>query len=89
MNAYQWVIRGRVQGVGYRNACAKKAASLSLKGTVQNLLSGEVQVEVEGPIDAINVLRAWCKKGPLWARVDSIEETPIEPRGFQEFLIVR
>lgn len=75
--------------MGYRNSCAKKAVSLGLIGMVRNLSTGEVQVDVEGPQELIENLKAWCKKGPLLAVVDSIEETEFEARGFREFLIVR
>jgi acylphosphatase len=66
------LIAGRVQGVGYRAACARVAAGLGVRGYVRNLDDGRVEVAVAGPVDAVEQLIEWCRLGPRVARVDGV-----------------
>lgn len=51
------MVRGRVQGVGYRAGCHRRANELGLSGWVRNLPDGSVEVEAEGaPSTSLN----WC-----------------------------
>lgn len=67
------VVRGRVQGVGFRRATQREATRLQLTGWVTNQPGGEVVVEAEGPAAAVDALLAWCHRGPRFARVDTVE----------------
>ena len=69
MRRVRAIISGRVQGVSYRAATADEATRLSLVGWVRNSWDGTVELEAEGPADAVAALLAWCEKGPPAARV--------------------
>jgi acylphosphatase len=66
------VIRGEVQGVGFRWSAHAEAQRLGLSGWVRNLPSGEVEAEAEGLPASVESFVAWCKRGPPSARVDSV-----------------
>lgn len=84
------VIRGRVQGVGYRASAAAQARLLGLCGWVRNLRGGEVELCAEGPAATLEQLLDWCRRGPPGARVDSIEVVRSAASGqFQGFEIRR
>lgn len=72
-------IRGRVQGVCYRQSMIEAALRLGLQGWVRNRLDGSVEALVQGPQDAVQALIAWAGQGPPAARVDEVrvqEEAP-------------
>jgi acylphosphatase len=66
-------IKGRVQGVFYRQKTREKAQMLRLAGWVRNVPDGSVEAEVCGAREKVEILVAWCKKGPALARVESVE----------------
>jgi acylphosphatase len=68
-------IEGRVQGVGFRDACVRRARVLGVDGWVRNRRDGSVEVLARGSADAIAELDAWLHRGPSAARVDRV--TPI------------
>lgn len=79
-------IRGRVQGVGYRDWMIGMANRLGVQGWVRNRADGSVEALVSGEAAAVNALLAECRAGPALARVDSIAEDfaePPEEPGFQ------
>ena len=78
MIASRLVIRGRVQGVGYRYAMADTAQALGVTGWVRNRRDGTVEAFVQGELAIIDALLAWCHKGPPSARVDAIDATAAE-----------
>ncbi len=67
------IVRGRVQGVGYRASAQHEGRRLSLVGWVRNLPDGSVELEAEGPRAALEALLAWAALGPPGSRVDDIE----------------
>jgi acylphosphatase len=67
------VVRGAVQGVGYRWAARDQAAALGVTGFVQNLRDGSVLAEVEGSPASVEAMVAWMRSGPPGARVASVE----------------
>ncbi len=69
-----FLIRGRVQGVGFRWFVHREAAELGLRGTVRNTDAGEVEVVAAGDPDAIAELRAELHKGSRGSRVDKVVE---------------
>lgn len=86
--AIRLVIRGRVQGVWFRNWTVGEAKSLGLDGWVRNRADGSVEALISGPGDKTRALIARCHEGPRLARVDEVEEypaTPVEPgSGFEQ-----
>jgi acylphosphatase len=67
-------IEGRVQGVGYRDWMIGEANRLGLHGWVRNRRDGSVEALVDGEEGAVRALLTACRRGPLMARVDRIEE---------------
>jgi acylphosphatase len=73
-----WRVEGRVQGVGYREACVQRAQALGLTGWVRNRRDGSVEVLAHGAPAAMDRLQAWLHEGPPLARVERVSATPIE-----------
>jgi acylphosphatase len=71
--ALHLVIRGRVQGVGFRHAMRRQAATLGLEGWVRNRLDGSVEAVVVGAPDQVELLLAWARHGPRGAEVVAVE----------------
>ena len=68
------VIRGRVQGVGYRAWVDRQARRLGLQGWVRNRRDGSVEAVFEGAEDAVANMIASCRNGPPSGRVDEVAE---------------
>ena len=83
------IVRGQVQGVGFRYAAQAEATRLHLGGFARNLPDGSVEVEVEGADEAVERMLDWLGSGPDWARVDSVDTIEVEARGETEFDIRR
>jgi acylphosphatase len=75
------VIRGRVQGVFFRASIADVARLGGLTGWVRNRFDGAVETVAEGPKDALETLRAFCKRGPDGAVVRGLEVIEEPPTG--------
>lgn len=69
-----FLVRGRVQGVGFRWFVHREAAELGLLGSVRNTDRGEVEVIAAGEPEAIADLRAELHKGSRGSRVDAVIE---------------
>jgi acylphosphatase len=72
----QVMIRGRVQGVGYRAFVEHQARVHRLEGWVRNRSDGSVEALLAGPEDTVSDMVALCRRGPVSARVDSVAEQP-------------
>ena len=75
------VVRGRVQGVWFRDSCRDQARALGVSGWVRNNGDGSVEGEFEGPRAAVDRLVDWCRSGPPRARVDETQVTSLAPVG--------
>jgi acylphosphatase len=71
-------IRGRVQGVGYRDAMRNEARRLGVTGWVRNRHDGSVEAVVQGPVESVEALMAWVHRGPPAAMVLRVEATPAD-----------
>ena len=69
-----FLIRGRVQGVGFRWFVHREAAELGLRGWVRNTDAGEVEVVAAGDAETIAELRGELRKGSRGSRVDAVIE---------------
>jgi acylphosphatase len=67
------VVRGRVQGVGYRFAMVGVAGSAGVHGWVRNRRDGTVEAVVQGEGSAVLAVVAWCEAGPPGAAVAAVE----------------
>ena len=76
--AQRIVIRGRVQGVGYRDAAVQAAFECSVNGWVRNRHDGSVESLAQGERAAIERFVAWCRRGPPLARVTDLVVTDAE-----------
>jgi len=74
LEARRWFVRGRVQGVGYRNFAQRCAQALGLTGYARNLDDGRVEVYAAGPADKLAELTPMLHRGPRWAEVRGVEE---------------
>ena len=72
-------IRGRVQGVGFREACVRHAQKAGIKGWVRNRSDGSVEATLEGPPDAVAAMSAWLRDGVPGALVTTLEATQLTP----------
>jgi len=79
------VVRGRVQGVGFRYDTVLRARSLGLAGWVRNRSDGAVEAVFEGPRELVESIVEWCGRGPVGARVDEVEVRREPPAGEQGF----
>jgi len=73
------VVRGRVQGVGFRYFVIQKALGLGLRGYARNADDGSVEVLAQGPRPALENLLALLRRGPSAADVREIEVNWGEP----------
>jgi acylphosphatase len=67
------VIRGHVQGVGFRYSLWSEADRLGVSGWVRNLPDGTVEAAAYGPPEAVAALIRWAHVGPRLARVERVE----------------
>jgi acylphosphatase len=78
MAARRLVVRGRVQGVGFRYATHVEARRLALRGWVRNRTDGTVEVIAVGDDGALDALQRWAAHGPRGARVDAVDATALD-----------
>ena len=67
------VVRGSVQGVGFRYFIQRKAQELGLRGWVRNNDDGTVELVAEGPRSELERLKMAAEEGPRMARVHRVE----------------
>ena len=72
--AQRWIVRGRVQGVGFRYFAQRAAAGLGLTGYARNLDDGRVEVYAAGSEEKLSHLAGLLHCGPRWADVRGVEE---------------
>ncbi|MFN6964335.1 MAG: acylphosphatase [Pyrinomonadaceae bacterium] len=88
--ARRFVIKGLVQGVGFRYFAQRSAARHQVRGYVRNLEDGSVEAYAEGTERAVNEFRNDLQAGPAYSSVEAFEETVLEPTGnYSTFRIER
>jgi acylphosphatase len=75
------VVRGEVQGVGYRWAVQRQAHRLGLTGYAENLPDGSVRVEAEGDPAHLDELEAFLRGGPRFAEVERLDSERVAATG--------
>jgi acylphosphatase len=79
VEARRFVVRGRVQGVGFRWFVEREAHILGIAGWVRNNPDGGVEVLAQGTRDQLSGLHSRLREGPRAARVDAVEESEARP----------
>jgi acylphosphatase len=79
------VVRGRVQGVFFRDSTREQAEAAGVAGSARNRDDGAVEVVLEGPPAAVERVLAFSHEGPGQARVDSVEISEEQPQGLTSF----
>jgi acylphosphatase len=88
--ARRFLIRGEVQGVGFRYFAQRSSATHQVRGYVKNLPDGRVEVWAEGPAKAVNEFGLDLAAGPAHSHVTGVEEIVVEPTGrYSAFRIER
>jgi acylphosphatase len=73
-----YIVKGRVQGVGFRWLVHREAGARDLKGWVRNTDEGEVEIMVAGTEEKLTELRAVLERGSRGSRVDAVQEKDME-----------
>ena len=85
--ACQLTVRGRVQGVFYRDSVRREALRRGVAGWAANLPDGTVEVVLEGRAADVRELVSYCPRGPRRAEVTGIEVEERPPEGLSGFHI--
>ncbi|MCR2783812.1 MULTISPECIES: acylphosphatase [unclassified Microbacterium] len=82
------IVRGDVQGVGYRYTMRMVARDAGTSGWVRNRRDGSVEAEIEGTDDQVDEVLAWMAEGPPGSRVDDAAVTERDPSGEATFEVL-
>ena len=88
-SARRVVVRGVVQGVGFRYHTLDRARALGLVGWVRNLPDGSVETWVQGDEARVGEMLDWLKHGPRAARVERLDIDDVPLGAFTTFEIRR
>ncbi len=79
-----FIVRGRVQGIGYRAWMANEAVQRGLEGWVRNRREGSVEAVLAGPADAVDAMIEAARRGPWPARVTGMDVSEATARDLNE-----
>jgi acylphosphatase len=79
IQARRFLVRGRVQGVGFRWFVEREAHILGIAGWVRNNHDGSVEVLAQGTRDQLAGLHSRLREGPRAARVDAVAVSDASP----------
>jgi len=80
---------GHVQGVYYRATAKEVADQFGVKGVVRNERDRSVYIEAQGSDEAIREFIAWCRRGPVRARVEEVRISEGNEQVYSDFKISR
>lgn len=90
MEEFHAIVSGRVQMVMFRDFTTRKARKVGVKGFVQNLADGTVEVVAQGEKAALERLITYLHKGSILSRVENVVvEWRIPQKNFDSFTLVR
>lgn len=87
MVARHCIVKGHVQGVGFRFFTSRIAQECDIKGWVKNLPNGDVEIYAIGDNGAMDTFMRKIEEGPSWAIVEHITSRDVEPEPCSNFLI--
>jgi acylphosphatase len=82
------LVKGKVQGVFYRQSGREKAKEIGVTGTISNLPDDSVQIIATGTSEQLDTFEAWCSVGPPRARVSEVISSNLPTEEFASFSIV-
>lgn len=83
------LVRGKVQGVFYRQSTREKALALGITGTVRNNPDGSVAIVATGTKAQLDALLSWCRQGPPRAAVTAVDWEEAAGQPFDGFTVLR
>lgn len=90
MQTKQFLIFGKVQGVGFRFFTWQQAQKIGLSGTVRNREDGSVEVIAQGSEKQLTQLKQWLLQGSRFARVENIlEQEYLTDSLYQQFRVIQ
>jgi acylphosphatase len=87
--SYKIIVRGKVQGVGYRFNAQAMAHQFDLVGFVRNMHDKSVLIHAEGEEENVNKFIEWCHVGPRRSDVTEVHAEEQQLYGYQTFEIKR
>lgn len=88
MKTYHFIIKGEVQGVGYRITAYLNATRLGITGSVKNLSNDNVEVFAQGDEKVIDNFKKYLKIGSSMSHVSEIDEDILDKSEFKDFQIM-
>ena len=82
-------IKGKVQGVSFRASAKAVADQLGIRGSVRNQPDGSVFIEAEGDPVLLDMFLDFCKDGPEYGEVESIETNEGELKNYRNFEVLK
>src|SRR6267378_4381365 len=89
LKAKHYLVRGRVQGVGYRYFALEAAERRGIRGYVRNLPGGEVEVHAEAEEVALELFKKELERGPRMSRVSEVVESDLPVSGLYSSFLMR
>jgi acylphosphatase len=89
IRSYKIIVKGKVQGVGYRFNAQAIAHKLNLTGFVRNMHDGSVLAHAEGEEESIHKFIEWCNTGPRLSDVTEVHAEEQKVMGYKTFEIKR
>lgn len=83
--ARRFVVRGKVQGVGFRFFTVTCAEALGVAGWVRNTPEGTVEIHAEGTEQQLAELAFDLSRGPRYARVQAVDPEDVPVEGLTDF----
>ncbi|EJG0413198.1 acylphosphatase [Vibrio parahaemolyticus] len=84
----RFIVKGHVQGVGFRYHTSHQGLKFGLTGYAKNLNNGDVEVMVCGPKEKIEQFCEWLQEGPRTATVESVTRESVSYKPFRGFKIL-
>jgi acylphosphatase len=86
---YRYLVKGDVQGVGYRSFTVRLAKQLGIYGSVRNTREGDVEIFAQGTAEDLVEFEIGLRKGPHWAHVTDVSREPVNTtRIYADFSIL-